>query len=56
MNPATKVPDLPGYAELHCLSSFSFLRSASQPEELAARALRFRLSGRGPASGAPAVS
>jgi len=39
MNPATKVPDLPGYAELHCLSSFSFLRSASQPEELAARAL-----------------
>ncbi|MBM4239110.1 MAG: PHP domain-containing protein, partial [Gammaproteobacteria bacterium] len=39
MGPATKVPDLPGYAELHCLSSFSFLRSASQPEELAARAL-----------------
>jgi len=30
---------LPGYAELHCLSSFSFLRSASQPDELAARAL-----------------
>ena len=29
---------LPGYAELHCLSSFSFLRGASQPEELAARA------------------
>jgi error-prone DNA polymerase len=39
MGPATTVPDLPGYAELHCLSSFSFLRSASQPEELAARAL-----------------
>ena len=29
---------LPGYAELHCLSSFSFLRSASQPAELAERA------------------
>jgi len=39
MGPATKVHDLPGYAELHCLSSFSFLRSAAQPEELAARAL-----------------
>ncbi|HVP09008.1 MAG TPA: error-prone DNA polymerase [Burkholderiales bacterium] len=32
-------PDgLPGYAELHCLSSFSFLRGASQPEELVERA------------------
>ncbi|MGQ0509297.1 MAG: error-prone DNA polymerase [Betaproteobacteria bacterium] len=29
---------LPDYAELHCLSNFSFLRGASQPEELAARA------------------
>jgi len=29
--------NLPGYAELHCRSSFSFLRGASQPEELAAR-------------------
>jgi error-prone DNA polymerase len=29
---------LPDYAELHCLSSFSFLRGASQPEELVARA------------------
>jgi error-prone DNA polymerase len=28
----------PAYAELHCLSSFSFLRGASQPEELAERA------------------
>jgi error-prone DNA polymerase len=28
----------PCYAELHCLSSFTFLRGASQPEELAARA------------------
>jgi error-prone DNA polymerase len=26
------------YAELHCLTSFSFLRGASQPEELVARA------------------
>lgn len=25
---------LPDYAELHCISSFSFLRGASQPEEL----------------------
>jgi len=29
---------IPAYAELHCLSNFSFLRGASQPEELAARA------------------
>ena len=29
---------LPGYAELHCLSSFSFLRGASDPEELVLRA------------------
>ena len=27
-----------GYAELHCLSAFSFLRGASQPAELVARA------------------
>ena len=25
---------LPDYAELHCLSNFSFLRGASHPEEL----------------------
>jgi len=31
-------PSLPAYAELHCLSSFSFQRGASQPEELVARA------------------
>jgi error-prone DNA polymerase len=31
---------LPEYAELHCLSNFSFLRGASQPEELVARAAR----------------
>jgi error-prone DNA polymerase len=29
---------LPDYAELHCLSNFSFLRGASQPEELVGRA------------------
>jgi error-prone DNA polymerase len=29
---------LPGYAELHCLSSFSFQRGASHPKELVARA------------------
>lgn len=28
----------PPYAELHCVSSFSFLRGASQPEELVTRA------------------
>ena len=30
--------NLPAYAELHCLSNFSFQRGASQPEELVARA------------------
>ena len=29
---------LPGYAELHCLSNFTFLRGASHPEELLTRA------------------
>jgi error-prone DNA polymerase len=29
---------LPAYAELHCLSNFSFLRGASHPEELVTRA------------------
>ncbi len=29
---------LPAYAELHCLSNFSFQRGASQPEELVERA------------------
>ena len=29
---------VPDYAELHCVSSFSFLRGASQPEELIAQA------------------
>jgi error-prone DNA polymerase len=33
------LPDsLPPYAELHCLSNFSFLRGASHPEELVERA------------------
>jgi error-prone DNA polymerase len=31
-------PDLPAYAELHCLSNFSFGLGASLPEELVARA------------------
>lgn len=30
---------LPGYAELHCISNYSFLRGASFPEELVTRAL-----------------
>ena len=33
---------LPAYAELHCLSSFSFLRGASRPEELVRRAAQLR--------------
>ncbi|HEY2254197.1 MAG TPA: error-prone DNA polymerase [Variovorax sp.] len=32
------VQGLPGYAELHCLSNFSFQRGASKPEELVGRA------------------
>ncbi len=31
-------PSLPGYAELQCMSNFSFLRGASHPEQLVARA------------------
>jgi error-prone DNA polymerase len=31
-------PMLPAYAELHCLTNFSFLRGASHPEELVERA------------------
>ena len=31
-------PGLPAYAELYCASNFSFLRGASHPEELVARA------------------
>ncbi|MBX9605371.1 MAG: error-prone DNA polymerase, partial [Gammaproteobacteria bacterium] len=33
-------PALPEYAELHCLSNFSFLRGASHPEELVREAHR----------------
>ena len=29
---------IPGYAELHCLTSYSFLRGASMPEEIVWRA------------------
>src|SRR5258706_8087972 len=32
------VDTLPAYAELHCLTNFTFLRGASHPEELAERA------------------
>src|SRR6187399_1074738 len=31
-------PEAPPYAELHCLSNFSFLRGASHAEELVTRA------------------
>src|SRR5512133_3433180 len=34
----------PAYAELHCLSNFSFLRGASHPGELVARAHKLRYS------------
>src|SRR5262245_13422955 len=33
------------YAELHCLSNFSFLRGASHPEELVERALALGYGG-----------
>ena len=32
------MPTLPAYAELHCISNFTFLRGASHAEELVARA------------------
>jgi hypothetical protein len=35
----------PSYAELHCLSNFSFLRAASHPEELVERALALGYTG-----------
>jgi error-prone DNA polymerase len=39
------LPDsLPRYAELHCLSNFSFLRGASHPEELVERAAQLGYS------------
>ncbi|WP_428827884.1 error-prone DNA polymerase [Azonexus sp. IMCC34842] len=36
---ACSAEQLPDYAELHCLSNFTFLRGASHPEELAKKAL-----------------
>jgi len=35
---------IPGYAELHCLSNYSFLRGASDPEELVHRAVELGYS------------
>ncbi|HEX8886490.1 MAG TPA: PHP domain-containing protein, partial [Noviherbaspirillum sp.] len=35
---------LPDYAELQCASNFSFLRGASHPEELVARAVQLGYS------------
>ena len=37
---APTMSSLPAYAELHCISNFSFLRGASHAEELVARAVR----------------
>jgi len=39
---ARRVPVLPGYAELHCRSNFSFLTGASHPAELVQRAKALR--------------
>jgi len=36
---ACSAEQLPDYAELHCLSNFTFLRGASHPEELAEKAV-----------------
>jgi len=38
------VPALPGYAELHCLTNFSFQRGASHPGELVERAFHLGYS------------
>jgi len=38
-SPAPNQATLPDYAEMHCLSNFSFLRGASHPEELVQRAV-----------------
>jgi len=37
--PTAQSGELPGYAELHCLTAFSFLRGASEPAELVERAV-----------------
>src|SRR3954467_14853149 len=44
MGAPRRVPELPGYAELHCRSNFSFLTGASSPEELVERAAALRYS------------
>ncbi|MBL0730745.1 error-prone DNA polymerase [Piscinibacter sp. HJYY11] len=46
MSPPSPAPriGLPDYAELHCLSNFSFLRGASHPEELVERAVKLGYS------------
>ena len=36
---AERAAPLPGYAELHCRTNYSFLTGASHPDELAARAV-----------------
>jgi error-prone DNA polymerase len=36
---AARTGELPRYAELHCLTAFSFLRGASEPQELVERAV-----------------
>ena len=43
--PATPTDRLPAYAELHCVSNFSFLRGASHAEELLQRALALGYNG-----------
>jgi error-prone DNA polymerase len=35
--------NIPAYAELRCISNFTFLRGASQPEELVERAKQLGL-------------
>jgi error-prone DNA polymerase len=42
MNSRTTPAHLPDYAELHCLSNFSFLRGASHAQELVRQAARLR--------------
>ena len=37
--PQPPARNLPAYAELHCLTNFSFLRGASHPHELVERAM-----------------
>jgi error-prone DNA polymerase len=44
MGTSPEQPDLPSYAELHCLSNFSFLRGASHAEELVERAVELGYS------------